>query len=94
MYLSTILVVYSKTVAQKLSQNVLKAPGAFQKFHKFKGVFYLHDFTSCNKLVTLSTSKTFNKNFLPNLRYLSIPENHSYYKKITDTAFIGMASLS
>lgn len=46
MYLSTILVVYSKMVAQKLSQNVLKAPGTFKKFPKFKGVFYLHDFTS------------------------------------------------
>lgn len=46
MYFSTILVMYSKMMAQKLSQNVLKAPETFKKFPKFKGVFYLHDFTS------------------------------------------------
>lgn len=85
---------YSKTVAQKLSQNVLKAPGAFKKFPEFSGVFYLHDFTSCNKLVKLSLSKAFYKNFLPTLRCLSTAENHYYYEKITDRAFLGMVSQS
>lgn len=78
MYLSTILVVQ----AQKLSQNLLKAPGAFEKFPDHNSVFYFHDFTSCNKLVKLSMSKAFNKNFLPTLRYISTAKIITIMRKL------------